>query len=265
MEGQAVSAPESQSPFPGMDPYLEDPALWPEFHRYLVAELHRNVTYVAPTYRAVVDTRRYSQHEEPFIEIRRHDDNGLVTLLDVVSPANKTAAAPREAFLEQRRAAKAEANVVEIDLVLQGNPMLQYSREGLPDWDYAVTVSRQTHPDRFEIYTATLQKRLPRFRLPLNPDRDSVLDLGEVFRRSFSAGDFRSRIDYRKDPPGPLSEENGRWLDDLLISQGLREHFSHEEVAAVAYSIWQQEGCPHGRDKEHWWKALAQLRVRGGP
>jgi len=32
-----------------------------------------------------------------------------------------------------------------------------------------------------------------------------------------------------------------------------------EEIALCAYRIWLQEGCPHGRDKEHWLKAREQL------
>jgi hypothetical protein len=32
-----------------------------------------------------------------------------------------------------------------------------------------------------------------------------------------------------------------------------------DEVAKVAWSIWQQEGCPHGRDQEHWLKAEQQV------
>jgi hypothetical protein len=32
-----------------------------------------------------------------------------------------------------------------------------------------------------------------------------------------------------------------------------------EEIALTAYRIWLQEGCPHGRDREHWLKAREQL------
>ena len=39
--------------------------------------------------------------------------------------------------------------LVEIDLVLQGQPLWDYSRAGLPDWDYAVTVARATQPERY--------------------------------------------------------------------------------------------------------------------
>ena len=35
---------------------------------------------------------------------------------------------------------------------------------------------------------------------------------------------------------------------------------THEEIAAAAYLIWQQEGRPEGRGVEHWLKAKAQIR-----
>jgi hypothetical protein len=34
----------------------------------------------------------------------------------------------------------------------------------------------------------------------------------------------------------------------------------HEDIEVAAYYIWEKEGRPHGRDKEHWYKALAQLQ-----
>ncbi len=32
-----------------------------------------------------------------------------------------------------------------------------------------------------------------------------------------------------------------------------------EQVATLAYLIWQSEGCPDGRDEEHWHQAKDQL------
>ena len=122
------------------------------------------------------------------------------------SPWSKWSARPtrstgagRTAYLDKRReGTQRAANLVEIDLVLQGQPTLEYSRDGLPDWDYAVTVTRSTQPERYEIYTATLQKRLPRFRLPLAADdRDTVLDLHTAFTRCYDQGGFAAKIDYQ--------------------------------------------------------------------
>jgi hypothetical protein len=112
---------------------------------------------------------------------------------------------------------------VEIDLVLQGQPLLDYSRDGLPDWDFAVTVTRAHQPERYEIYTATLQKRLPRFRLPLaSDDRDTVVDLQAVFTRCYDQADFASKVDYKRDPLASLSVEDQGWLEQLLAEQKLR-------------------------------------------
>jgi len=225
------------SPFPGMDPYLEDEKLWPEFHHAMVATLYQGLLpNLVDRYRARVGQRHYvteqvlftsiirDEHHEEFIEVRQRSDGRLVTLLDVVSPANKTLSAARTAYLDKRQEAKgAGASIVEIDLVLQGKPTLEYSRDGLPDWDYAVTVTRCTQPERFEIYTATLQKKLPRFRLPLAADdRDAVLDLQTTFARCFDQGNFAAKIDYGADPVTTLADDDRKWLGDWLKQQKLR-------------------------------------------
>jgi len=220
-----------------MDPYLEDEKLWPEFHHALVATLYQGLLpNLVDRYRARVGQRHYvteqvlftsiirDEHHEEFIEVRQRSDGRLVTLLDVVSPANKTLSAARTAYLDKRQEAKgAGASIVEIDLVLQGKPTLEYSRDGLPDWDYAVTVTRCTQPERFEIYTATLQKKLPRFRLPLAADdRDAVLDLQTTFARCFDQGNFAAKIDYGADPVTTLADDDRKWLGDWLKQQKLR-------------------------------------------
>src|SRR5207253_5351739 len=202
------------SPFPGMDPYLEDEKLWPGFQHQLVHSLYQILLpSLMDRYRARVTKRHYlneqalftsvirEEHHEQYIEIRQRSDGKLVTLVDVVSPANKITPAGRAAYLDKRREARAcNSSLVEIDLVMQGQPMLDYSREGLPDWDYAVTVTRSAQPERYEIYTATLEKRLPRFRLPLAADdRDTVLDLQAAFARAFDQGNFAEQVDYQKD------------------------------------------------------------------
>jgi len=225
------------SPFPGMDPYLEDEVLWPVFHHQLVQSLQQILQPgLIDRYRARINQRHYvteqalftsvvrEEHHEDYIEIRQKSDGRLITLVDVVSPANKLTPTGRASYLAKRCECKsANANLVEVDLVLQGQPTLEYSRDGLPDWDYAVTVTRSTQPERYEIYTATLQKKLPRFRLPLAPDdRDTVLDLHTAFTRCYDQGGFAGKIDYHKDPSTLLNDEDREWLHDLLRQQKLR-------------------------------------------
>jgi hypothetical protein len=266
------------SPFPGMDPYLEDPALWPAFQHDLLACLYQILLpglvdrYRDPyedRYRPLVSKRCYDSDElgeqsEEMIEIRSRGDNKLVTLLEVVSPANKTTPAGRAAYLAKRKEARDEhAGIVEIDLVLQGQPTLPYSREGLPEFDYSVSVTRATAPDRYEIYTAKLQKRLPKFKLPLAPnDRDTLLDLQAAFTRAYELGEFGTKINYDADPSVRLKEEDERWSDTLLRGARLRKRLepSDEEISVAAYFLWQQEGCPEGREQAHWQAARENLR-----
>jgi predicted transcriptional regulator len=225
------------SPFPGMDPYLEDERLWPAFQHHLVHALHQLLLPgLMDRYRARITQRHYvseqalftsvirEEHTEALIEIRQRADGRLVTLLEVISPANKISDAGRQAYLARRHEARsAKANLVEVDLVLQGAALFDYSREGLPAWDYAVFVSRAAQPDRYEIFAASLPKRLPKFRLPLAADdRDTVIDLQAAFARAFDQGDFAKQINYDLDPATKLGDENRDWLRQRLTEQQKR-------------------------------------------
>jgi hypothetical protein len=220
-----------------MDPYLEDEKLWPSFQHHLVHALHQLLLPgLMDRYRARISQRHYvseqalftsvirEEHTEALIEIRQRVDGRLVTLLEVMSPANKMCDAGRQAYLARRAEAKtARANLVEVDLVLQGSPLVDYQREGLPNWDYAVFVSRAAQQDRYEIFPATLPKRLPKFRLPLAADdRDTVIDLQAAVARAYDQGDFGKHINYDRDPNTKLSDENREWLRQRLHEQKKR-------------------------------------------
>jgi hypothetical protein len=197
-----------------MDPFLEEESLWPWFQHQLAITLeHMLSATVGDRYKVRICPRCFraghQDHFEEYVGIHAETDARLVTLLDIVSPANKLTEAGRAACQATRRAAReTAASVAEIDLVLRGASMLEYSRAGLPSWDYAVTVTRGTNAERYEIYTSMLEKPLPRFRLPLAPDdRDTVVDLQEAFSRTYDCCGFESRVDYRKDSAVPLRGE----------------------------------------------------------
>jgi hypothetical protein len=222
-----------------MDPYLEHPKLWAAFQHQLLACLYQILLPgLVDRYRARVGTRTYvsemplftsiirDEYTEEYVEIRTRTDNKLVTLLEVVSPANKTTPAGRQAYLDKRKEGILQkAAIVEIDLVMQGKPTLTYSRDGLPEFDHAVSVTRSAAPDRYEIYTATIQKRLPKFKLPLAADdRDALLDLQAAFARAYDLGGFGSQIDYKSSPPPdvPLTDAQKAWINDLFKQLKIR-------------------------------------------
>lgn len=227
------------SPFPGMDPYLENPKLWAAFHHQLVAALYQLLLPgLVDRYRARIGSRQYTSefalftsvireaHTEEYVEIRSRTDGRLVTLVEAVCPANKTTPAGRAAYLATRaQAATHRAATVEIDLITQGKPTLDFSRDGLPVYDYAVTVTRGGTPERYEIYTATVQKRLPKFKLPLAPDdRDTVLDLQVAAARAYDLGDFARQVDYTAGLPADvkLADESRNWVETWLHQQNVK-------------------------------------------
>jgi hypothetical protein len=221
-----------------MDPYLEEEKRWPAFQPIVVHALYQMLLPgLMDRYRARVGERTYcseqalftsiirEEHKEAFVEVRQRSDGRLITLLEVVSPANKVTAEGRRHYTERRdEVRKQSANIVEIDLVLQGQSLIEYAKDAAPPtWDYGVVVTRWTHPDRYEIYSATLPKRLPRFRVPLaSDDRDTVLDLQAAVTRAFDQGDFAKQIDYTRDPATRLSDENRKWLGQRLKEEKMR-------------------------------------------
>lgn len=89
----------SRPPFPGMNPYLEQPDIWAEVHYGLISGLMRTLNPILnPKYRAAVDKRVYS-------------DTVLVGLPDatiiqqsaksVQAPISTTTATPGTALLSQ--------------------------------------------------------------------------------------------------------------------------------------------------------------------
>ena len=228
-------------PFPGMDPYLEDPAHWPAFHKLLVTALYQAMLPgLVDRYRARVGVREYTAttalftsvtteaHREEFVEVRSRDDGRLVTLVEAVSLGNRTTPEGRAVYLAARaRAAEARAAVVEVDLLTQGKPLLDYARDGLPAHDHTVTVTRGGTPDRYEIYTAAVSKRLPRFRLPLAADdKDTIFDLQSAVHRAYDLGDFGTALAGNYGGPLPadvvLSGDTRDWVAAHLAARPTR-------------------------------------------
>jgi hypothetical protein len=169
------------------------------------------------------------EYREPFVEIVQGDGEA-VTVIEVLSPANKT---PGEGYRQYRRKQEqllaSSLNLIEIDLLAAGLPALFVAQTELvavppvPPHRYLVSVRRGTEPDRFETYPVALPNRLPRVRVPLTaPDPDVVLDVQWIFDRCYDNGDYAALLNYREDPTAPLSVEEATWLDTLLGERGLR-------------------------------------------
>jgi|SRR5579871_1807441 len=217
-------------PFPGMDPYLEDPASWQGHHNALIAYLWSAILAVLPEqYDAAMEDRCYIDNHEVFLNIYRHGDRGrIITAIELLSPTNKAAYTEgwRQYRQKQRHILQSRTHFVEIDLLRGGTHTIAVAPEALLSegrWDYIVCLHRGGDPDSVEVRPRTIQERLPRFSVPLaSGDPDLVLDLQAVLDRFYEEGHFLRRINYQQDPIPPLRSEDSAWADALLREKGLR-------------------------------------------
>jgi len=167
---------------------------------------------------------------EVFLEILPvGDEDRVVAVIEVLSPANKTAPSEgRETYLpKQQEVLESETHLLEIDLLRSGEHTVAAPREALLErgrWDYLVCLHRGGQRNRYEVWPILLRQRLPRIHVPLlGGDPEVVLDLQAVFTRCYDEGAYARRLDYRREPPTPLAGEDAEWADALLREKGLRE------------------------------------------
>lgn len=163
---------------------------------------------------------------EGYVDIYEALRHEIVTGIEFLSPTNKSDRKGRRLYrIKQRDLRKTQVHLVEIDLLRAGRFVLDVPRpvvERLQPWDYLVNLVRRGGPD-YEVYPISLPERMPRIRVPLKSgDEDAVLDLQEVFKRSYDIGPYPERLDYQSDPNPPLSAEHADWANRILRGAGLR-------------------------------------------
>ncbi len=130
---------------------------------------------------------------EPYIEIiEPAAGNRLITAIEVLSPDNKFGTGRRKYLRKRREQRRGRANLVEIDILRAGKPTFHIDMDELAKkgaWRYLVAVTRQ--PRRRELFPIALEKRMPRFGVPLTTsDHDVPLDLQAAFTRVCQEGPY---------------------------------------------------------------------------
>jgi hypothetical protein len=170
------------------------------------------------------------QQKEYFLEIRETGTDEVISIIEVLSPTNKTPGANgRDLYLrKQQEVLDSPVHLIEIDLLRDGVATVLAAPGrllGRGHYDYLVSVSRGDRRGESEVYTSCMRNRLPRPNIPLrSPDPDVVLDLPTVFAESYEEGGYLFRIDYSQPAPGPaLVPDDAAWLNAFLSEAGLRK------------------------------------------
>lgn len=120
------------SPFPGMDPYVEEPEIWSDFHSNIAMEIQAQLNpvirprYVARLIPRVTYEVVESSLELPLrlisVEIHTTGTLELVTAIEILSPANKRKGhdAFRDYHRKRRELLRSAAHLLELDLLRAG-------------------------------------------------------------------------------------------------------------------------------------------------
>jgi hypothetical protein len=152
------------------------------------------------------------------VEIRDIAHRRLVTLIEILSPANKYGEGSRDYEARRLDLLKTRTHILEIDL-LRGGRRIQLAGEP-PPGHYYVYLSRVERRPNAQVWAVDLRDRLPKVPVPLTGnDPDVPLDLQEAVDSCFRLVGYERLLDYSGPPPPPrLSPEDGAWLKEVLKS-----------------------------------------------
>lgn len=250
------------SPFPGMNPYLEQPDTWEDFHTGFMSHARDTLSaQVGDNYLVKIEVRLYihelSDEERrflgrgdvgivspteprpgpeggaatlaapmdlwlPALDVRRersleiHDrrQRRVVTVLELLSPANKTPGLDYDAYLSKRRSLLAGmTHLVEIDLRRGG---VRPTPPVLPACDYYALVSRYHDRPRIGLWPNRLREPLPTIPIPLaDSDPPIFLDVQGLLHRVYDAAGYGKYI-YQESLQPPLPPDDAAWAAQFV-------------------------------------------------
>jgi hypothetical protein len=173
------------------------------------------VAVLEPTVRSVLPKGR--RHKQKFVKIVAPDHATVVTVIEVLSPANKGSS--RAQYLAKRdEYFGAQTNLVEIDLLRDGERM-PMGRPSAPGGDYYIFVARAEEFPKACVWQFTVRDAIPPVPVPLkSADGDVVIELQRLFTQIYDLSRYAKRIDYSAPAVPPLRAMDAEWAADLLKS-----------------------------------------------
>ncbi len=161
-----------------------------------------------------IPNRFFLDIRERFIKVLHREDRSLVTVIEVLSPENKSSSGQSHYLAKQREVFARPIHLVELDF-LAGGHRLPMARP-LPSGDAYALVSRWDRRPDCEVYAWSIRRRLPKIRLPLRaPDPDLVLDLVPAYATTYQRGRYDRSIDRAKPLTMALGPEDRAWAEGL--------------------------------------------------
>ncbi|MEM8504636.1 MAG: DUF4058 family protein [Cyanobacteria bacterium P01_D01_bin.1] len=260
------------SPFPGMDPYIENAALWPNVHgRLIVAIANALSPQLLPKYQPIIEesvyrtasvdsvmigrpdvaiqkTEALSVEYQPavalmspvvspvvvelpiatdirqrFIEIRNVANQEVVTVIEVLSPANKKGDGRAQYQRKRDRLLESQANLIEVDLLHKGDamPMIGPTNEADILSHYRILVSPVELRPQALLYPFNLSQSLPQVAIPLRADDRAkgltpTVDFQDLLNQVYEVSGYQFSIDYSQPPQPGWEPAESTWIKETV-------------------------------------------------
>lgn len=160
---------------------------------------------------------------EGYLEVIDLATKEVVTVIEVLSPANKRPGKGREMYEEKRdKIFGSRTNFVEIDLLRGWEPLPVLDNDIAAN--YRILVSRSNQRPGADLYLFNLPDVIPSFPLPLrSPDVEPIVDLQALLNTVYDRAAYDITLDYMAELVPALSESDAVWADALLSETSLRQ------------------------------------------
>lgn len=95
-----------------------------------------------------------------------------------------------------------------------------------------------------------------------NPEKDVILSSASAApartRRSTTAARVKTSAPVAPAPAKLANEPETSARPDIMVTE---RELSHEQIARLAYALWEARGCQGGNPEEDWRQAEMQLRL----
>ena len=153
------------------------------------------------------------ERQETYLVIRDRETMRVVTVIELLSPANKRSKGDgrNQYMIKRHEILSSPTHLVELDL-LRGGMRLPVV-ETLPPGDYYAIISRAKRRPKCEVYAWTLNDKLPVIPIPLkHGDPDASVPLQEVFDIVYQRARYDLSVKYTAPLDPPLTQDELRWV-----------------------------------------------------
>lgn len=162
-----------------------------------------------------IETLIVDDERVPFLKILHRPDRNLITVVELLSPANKEEPSRRDYISRRNAILQQPVHLVELDFLKAGQRLPMKRAPRAADF-HAVVGRHETRPDSL-VYSWTVRDPLPSLPIPLKgDDPDVVVPLGEVYAIAFDRGRYQRSIDREGALGQAWPEEDRDWAGQTL-------------------------------------------------